>query len=298
MAIRIALSHRTRYVYAHPVGMTPQVIRLRPAPHTRTPIHSYSLRIEPAKHFLNWQQDAYGNFLARVVVPEKTPVFSVTVDLVADLETVQPVRFLPRTVRRKVPVLVYRAGTARACAVSRDRESFSRAPGVHREVRSLEPADGRLSGRYQPAGVPGHRVHHPARARRADPRRDARARARLVPRFELALGASAAAAGHRGAVRLGLPGAALRRSEAGRRPRRARQRLHRSARVVRSVRARRGLDRPRSHFGASRCRRAHSARVRARATRPRRRSKGQPTTSTPTFNSTCRSQRDRRRRRG
>ncbi|MGE0357939.1 MAG: DUF2126 domain-containing protein [Burkholderiales bacterium] len=93
MTIKVALHHRTAYAFDRAVGLSPHEVRLRPAAHCRTPIESYSLRVEPAKHFLNWQQDPYGNWLARVVFPEKSRTLSITVDLVADMTVINPFDF-------------------------------------------------------------------------------------------------------------------------------------------------------------------------------------------------------------
>src|SRR5476649_976235 len=83
MTIKVALHHKTRYVFDRPIGLSPHEVRLRPAAHARTPIESYSLKVKPAKHFLNWQQDPYGNWIARLVFPEKSRELEIVVDLVA-----------------------------------------------------------------------------------------------------------------------------------------------------------------------------------------------------------------------
>jgi uncharacterized protein (DUF2126 family)/transglutaminase-like putative cysteine protease len=93
MAIRIALHHKTSYRYDRPVALSPHEVRLRPAPHARTPILSYSLKVEPETHFINWQQDPYGNYIGRFVFPEKADKLEFTVDLVADMTVINPFDF-------------------------------------------------------------------------------------------------------------------------------------------------------------------------------------------------------------
>jgi len=92
MSIHAALHHVTLYRYDRLVELGPQVIRLRPAPHCRSHIVAYSLKVEPA-HFINWQQDPFANYQARLVFPEKTIEFKVTVDLVVEMSVYNPFDF-------------------------------------------------------------------------------------------------------------------------------------------------------------------------------------------------------------
>ncbi|MDR3660224.1 MAG: transglutaminase family protein [Mycobacterium sp.] len=103
MAIKVALEHRTSYTFDRLVRVHPHVVRLRPAPHSRTPIEAYSLRVEPADHFLNCQQDAFGNFVGRLVFPNRTSSLSITVGLIADLKVINPFDFFIEEWAETVP---------------------------------------------------------------------------------------------------------------------------------------------------------------------------------------------------
>ena len=195
----IAMTGSSRWV--------PRCVRLRPAPHCRTRILAYSLSVEPAKHFINWQQDPQANYLARLTFPDKTRELRIEVDLVAEMAVFNPFDFFLEPYAQQFP-FNYEAGEARELAPvpelhCRSRrvlraipgESIPRSAGRHR----------RLPRRPEHAAVARHPLPDPHGAGRADSGGDAGERLRLVPRLELAAGAAAAAPGARRALRLGLP---------------------------------------------------------------------------------------------
>jgi uncharacterized protein (DUF2126 family)/transglutaminase-like putative cysteine protease len=103
MSILVGLRHTMTYKYDRRIALGPQVVRLRPAPHCRTPIVSYSLEIKPADHFINWIQDPFSNYMARLVFPEKTGELIVDVDLVADLTAYNPFDFFVESTAENFP---------------------------------------------------------------------------------------------------------------------------------------------------------------------------------------------------
>ena len=103
MTIHAALYHRTTYEYDRRVAQGPQVVRLRPAPHCRSEVLSYTLKIEPEGYFINWQQDPYGNYQARIVYPEPVERFQIEVDLVVDMSVQNPFDFFLDESAEKFP---------------------------------------------------------------------------------------------------------------------------------------------------------------------------------------------------
>ena len=103
MGVKVALEHRTTYRFDRAVSIGPHVIRLRPAPHTRTRIEAYSLTISPSEHFLNWQQDPFGNYLARAVFSGKAAELDITVGLIADMEVINPFDFFVEDYAERYP---------------------------------------------------------------------------------------------------------------------------------------------------------------------------------------------------
>ena len=149
MSIHVGLNHVTAYRYDRPVALSPHVVRLRPAPHCRTPILAYSLKIAPENHFINWQQDPFGNYLARLVFPETAPRAGVRGRSGRRHDGDQSVRLLPRGVGAdSFPFRYDEAAGAGAGAVPRGRASAARCctrwlAGVDRTPRRHRRLPGR-----------------------------------------------------------------------------------------------------------------------------------------------------------
>ncbi len=126
MSIHVALHHVSHYQYDRLIHLGPQIIRLRPAPHSRTRILSYSLKVTPADHFINWQQDPQSNYLARLVFPEKTRQLRVEVDLVAEMAVLNPFDFFLESYANQIP-FDYRAEEATELAAFLQQQPASPA---------------------------------------------------------------------------------------------------------------------------------------------------------------------------
>jgi transglutaminase-like putative cysteine protease len=109
LSIHVAINHSTHYRYSRDVELSPQLVRLRPAPHCRTPILSYSQRVTPGNHFLNWQQDPLSNYVARLTFPERVRELRVEVDLVAEMSVYNPFDFFLEPYAEQFP-FSYEAG--------------------------------------------------------------------------------------------------------------------------------------------------------------------------------------------
>lgn len=142
MTVRVGIDHVTTYEFDRRVTLGPHVVRLRPAPHTLTPISAYSLRVEPEEHFLNWQQDPFGNFQARLVFPEPTERLRIAVNIVAELSSINPFDFFLEEAAEHAPFIYDR----------QLKNDLAPLFGVQRE----RPIAGQVRSKARHAAIPNH----------------------------------------------------------------------------------------------------------------------------------------------
>ena len=259
MAIHVALRHRTRYDYDRPVSLSPHVIRLRPAPHCRTPILSYSLGLVPKQHFINWQQDPFGNYLARVVFPEPTRQLVVDVELVAEMAVLNPFDFFLEPSAEMFP---FTYDETLAKELTPFLEKLPVTPKLREFVAAVDTKRQRTVDFLVALNTQVSRaVKYIIRLEPGV----------QTPEETLTLGSGSCRdsawllvqtlppSGSGRALRLGLSDSAQAGRQGARWPKRHRRRLHRPSRLDRGLSARRRLDWTRSDIGASRRRGPHPA---------------------------------------
>jgi len=138
MTITVGISHHTEYKYDRSVNMGPHIFRLRPAPHSRTKIKSYSLKITPEDHYINWQQDPFGNYQARVVFNEPTTEFSFTVDLVAEMTVINPFDFFLEEYAEEFPFVYDKISKSELAPYLKKRKA---SPKLLELIASLTPKE-------------------------------------------------------------------------------------------------------------------------------------------------------------
>ena len=189
MSIKVAVRHKTEYRFDRPVSLSPHTLRLRPAPHSRTRIEAYSLEVEPEGHFLNWVQDPYNNYLARLVFPDKTRRLSIDVEVIADMVALNPFDYFLEDDATEFPFSYDdELGQDLAPYLVIDEEGPLLRKWLSGIPRKKQPTNDFPRCRQSAPGT-RRRIHRTPRARRADLRGNARRRARILPRQRLATGA-------------------------------------------------------------------------------------------------------------